>query len=112
MWNIHRAQRLFLFIQTTGTLGINGRVNETLGITSELKITSQAANFIKQILSFLIYGLSSIVRTLNQPSFHKWWMVRFEVEILASVGGFPVDMVASVISFLMTRTSERESHCL
>jgi hypothetical protein len=49
---IYRAQRLFLFIWMTATLGINNSVNETLGITVEL-ITSQATNFIKQILSFL-----------------------------------------------------------
>jgi hypothetical protein len=30
------------------------------------------------------------MQTLNENSFHMWWMVRFEVEIPASVGGFPV----------------------
>jgi hypothetical protein len=39
-------------------------------------------------LSFLAYGGSSIVKTLNQTLFHMWWMVRFEVEISAIVGGF------------------------
>jgi hypothetical protein len=42
-------------------------------------------------LSFLAYGGSSIVKTLDQTSFHMWWMVGVEVEVLASVGGFPVD---------------------
>jgi hypothetical protein len=49
----------------TATLGIDGRVNETLGITIELKITLQVAYFIEQIMSFLAYGGSSIVKTLN-----------------------------------------------
>jgi hypothetical protein len=31
------------------------------------------------------------VKTLNQTSFHMWRMVRFEVEVSASVGGFSVD---------------------
>jgi hypothetical protein len=44
-------------------------VNETLGINFELEIASQAADFINQILSFLAYGGSSIVKTLDQPSF-------------------------------------------
>jgi hypothetical protein len=56
MWDIHRAQRLLLFIETTATFGINDRVNETLGITVELEITSQAAAFFNQILFFLAYG--------------------------------------------------------
>jgi hypothetical protein len=64
IWNIHRDQRLFFFIRTT-TLGINNRVNETLRITVQLKNMSQATNFIKQILSFLAYGGSPVVKTLN-----------------------------------------------
>jgi hypothetical protein len=52
-----------LFIQTTAALGINDRVNETLAITVEIEITSQAVHFINQILSFLAYGGSSTVRT-------------------------------------------------
>jgi hypothetical protein len=39
----------------TATLGINDRVSETLGITIELKIMSQVANFINQILLFFIW---------------------------------------------------------
>jgi hypothetical protein len=57
-----------------------------LGITVELKITSQATNFINQILLFLAYGGSSIVKTLNQTSFHMQQMIRFEAEILARMG--------------------------
>jgi hypothetical protein len=34
-----------------------------LGITVELEITSQTADFFNQILSFLAYGGSSIVKT-------------------------------------------------
>jgi hypothetical protein len=52
-----------LFIQTTSTLGINDRVNETLGITIELEITSHAADFFNQFLSFLAYGRSFVVKT-------------------------------------------------
>jgi hypothetical protein len=71
MWDIlvHTAQRLLLSIQMTTTLGINDRVTETLGITAELEITSEVANFINQILSFLAYGGSSTVKILNQTSF-------------------------------------------
>jgi hypothetical protein len=36
-----RISEAFLFIRKTGTLGINNRVNETLGIAVELQITSQ-----------------------------------------------------------------------
>jgi hypothetical protein len=49
----------------TATLGIDDRVNETLGITVELKIPLQVSYFIEQILSFLAYGGSSVVKTLN-----------------------------------------------
>jgi hypothetical protein len=47
---------LLLFIQTTATLGINDRINETLRISVELELKSQAADFINKILSFLAYG--------------------------------------------------------
>jgi hypothetical protein len=49
----------------TATLGINKRINETLEIVVELELTSQAADFINRILSFLAYGGSSTVKTLN-----------------------------------------------
>jgi hypothetical protein len=75
----------------TATLGINDRVNETLMITVGLEFTSQTANFINQISSFLAYGESSAVKTLNQTSFHMRRMVRFEIEISANVGGFSVN---------------------
>jgi hypothetical protein len=32
-YGIYRAQKLFLFIWTTATIGINARVNDTLWIT-------------------------------------------------------------------------------
>jgi hypothetical protein len=54
-----------LFIQTAAIFGINDRVNETLGITIELEITSQAADFFNQILSFSAYGGSSIQHRQN-----------------------------------------------
>jgi hypothetical protein len=90
IWDLHRAQRLLLFIQTNATLRINDRVDVTLGITAELEITPQVADFFNQVLSFLAYGGSSIVKTLNQTSFHTRRMVRVEVEVSASVGWFPV----------------------
>jgi hypothetical protein len=43
---------------------MNDRVNETLGITVELKIASQAADFTKQIL-FLAYRGSSVLENLE-----------------------------------------------
>jgi hypothetical protein len=67
-------------------LGISDRVNETLGITIELKITSQASNFINQILSFLAYGGSSIVKILNQTSFYMQQMLDLKMK-------FPVDFL-------------------
>jgi hypothetical protein len=36
-----------------------------MGLTVELKITSQASNFIKQILLFLTYAGSSVLKKLN-----------------------------------------------
>lgn len=57
------------FIKTTATPEFNDRVNETLDVTLEQEFTSQIANFMKQILSFLAQGRSSIVTTLNQTSF-------------------------------------------
>jgi hypothetical protein len=62
---MHRAQRIFFCILMTATLGIDGRVNETLGITVELKITLQVAYFIERIVSFLACSGSCIVKTLN-----------------------------------------------
>jgi hypothetical protein len=73
----------------TATLGINDRGNETLGITVELEITPQAADFFNHILSFLAYGGSSVVKTLNQTFFHMLRLVTVEVEISASVYGVP-----------------------
>jgi hypothetical protein len=89
-----------LFIPTTATVGINDRVKETLGITVELKTTSQAADFFKQILWFLAYSGSSIVKTLDHTYFHMTWMVRVEVEISTSVGGFPVEFGGQCHPFL------------
>jgi hypothetical protein len=48
------------------------------------------------------------VKTLNETSFHMQRMIRFEVEILVSVGGFPVEFGGHVFSFLMTRTFKRD----
>jgi hypothetical protein len=59
-----------------------------LGIAVELEITSQVADFFNQIISFLAYGGSSIVKTLNQTSFHFRRMVGVEVQVSASVGWF------------------------
>jgi hypothetical protein len=46
------------------------QVNETLGITIKLIITFQVSNFIKQILLFLAYGGSSIVKNELNPFSH------------------------------------------
>jgi hypothetical protein len=54
-------QRLFPFIRMTATPGIRNLVNETLGITAELKIMSHATNIIIQNLPFL-----------------AWWKLYFE----------------------------------
>jgi hypothetical protein len=48
-YGLYTVQRLFLFIRPTATLGINNQVSESLGITVELKIMSQA-NFIKHLV--------------------------------------------------------------
>jgi hypothetical protein len=55
-------------------------------ITVELEITPQTPDFLSQILSFLAYGGSSVVKTLNQTSFHIRRMIRVEAEISANVG--------------------------
>jgi hypothetical protein len=112
IWDIHRALRIFLFIQTTATLSINDRVNETYGITVELKIISRAADFIKQILSCLTYGGSSIVMTLNQTSFHMRRMVRVEVELSASVGGFLVHFCGQWRPFPNDQNIQERNHTL
>jgi hypothetical protein len=103
-----QSQRLLLFIQTTATLGIHDRVNEALGITAELEITSQVTDFFNQILSFLGYGGSSVVKTLDQTSFHMQRMVGVVVVVSASVGWFPVVFGGQCsVSSLMTRTSRK-----
>jgi hypothetical protein len=67
-------------------------MTETLRITVEMEIPSQAANFFNQILLFLANCGSSFVKTCeSNTSFHMWLMVRVEVEVSASVGGFSVD---------------------
>jgi hypothetical protein len=77
----------------------SGLLCSTLRIAVELDITSQAADFFNQILSFLAYGGSSILKTPNQTSFHMCRMVRVEVELSASVGGFPVDFGGQCLPF-------------
>jgi hypothetical protein len=69
----------------------SNRVSETLGITGEMKTMSQATNFFNQILSFLAYGASPIVATLELYIFHLQRLVRFEIDVSASAGGFSVD---------------------
>jgi hypothetical protein len=51
IWDTHTAQRLLFSTQTTATLGINDRVNETLEMAVKLETTSQAADFFNQVLS-------------------------------------------------------------
>jgi hypothetical protein len=82
-----------------------------MGITVELETSSQAAVFINQNL-FLAYGGSSIVKILNQTSFHMWQMVRVEFEILASVGGFPVDFGGQCRLFPDDQNIKKGNHTL
>jgi hypothetical protein len=56
--------------------GVKTRFNENLEITAKLKIMSEVANFITQILELLACGRSSIVKTLNRCNF---WNVHFLV---------------------------------
>jgi hypothetical protein len=42
----HKVQRVCLFVWTEATLGINNRVNETLGMNFELKIRSRVTSLI------------------------------------------------------------------
>jgi hypothetical protein len=55
----------FSLIRMPATLGISNRVKESLRITVGLKIMCQDTKFIKQILCFLVYDGSCIVKTLN-----------------------------------------------
>jgi hypothetical protein len=80
VWDIHRAQRLFFFTRMTSALGVHNRVSETFEITVKLKITSEATNFITQILAFLKYCGSSFVKTLNWTFFRLRQIVRIELE--------------------------------
>jgi hypothetical protein len=74
------------------TLGVNDRVNKTLGICIKLKILFQSINLITQILSVLANGVGSVVETLDEPSFHMRWVFGFEVEVAACMSGLPVDL--------------------
>jgi hypothetical protein len=49
-YGIYRAQGLNLFARNIADFRFNNRVNETLRITVELKIVSEATNFLMQIL--------------------------------------------------------------
>jgi hypothetical protein len=80
-------QKAFHLYFNDCTLRINNQVNKTMGITIELKITSQVFVLIEQILSFLA---SSVAWILNCFCFDMR-IIKFEVEILAGVGGFPVN---------------------
>lgn len=59
--NKRGAKRLYLLLQMATTLGIKNRVSESLGITTELKNTSQVVSFIQQISSFLACSRNCIV---------------------------------------------------
>jgi hypothetical protein len=72
------------FFLTTTALGPDNRVNKTLGIATELKITSQVVYCNQQVSSFLAYGGSFIMKTVNNSSFDMWRVVRIEVKILAN----------------------------
>jgi hypothetical protein len=59
---MHRTQGLSLFARRIPVLRVNNGVNETLGITTQLKIASEVTNFIIEILALLAYGSSSFVK--------------------------------------------------
>jgi hypothetical protein len=70
MRELQRAKRFFLFSWMTSARGVNNRVFEAIGIaveamriTIKLKIMSESADFITQILSSLVYGASSFMKT-------------------------------------------------
>jgi hypothetical protein len=61
IWNIYRAQRLFLFLRTTTALGINDRVNETPGITVQLTIVSLCIN---RVICLFYFPLDLLIYTI------------------------------------------------
>jgi hypothetical protein len=109
---IHRAQRLFRFILKTATLGINYRDNETLRITIELKITSHAANFIKQNLSFLKMVEALLQRFWIKPLFI--WGGLLELNLRYRHGGWVSCRLWWIVSSLSwwPEHTEREPHSL
>jgi hypothetical protein len=78
-----------------------------LGITAELKITSQAADFIKQILSFSAYGGSCVVKTLNQTSLHMRGWLDLKLRYWPGWVGFLQTLVINVVPFLTNRRSRK-----
>jgi hypothetical protein len=55
----------YLFTLVTVALQVKNWINDASEITIQLKIVSEAANFITWILAFLAYGGSSFVKILN-----------------------------------------------
>jgi hypothetical protein len=47
-------------------------------------------NFHAEILLILTYGLGLTDKTQNDSPFHMMWVVGLEVQIMASIGKFPV----------------------
>jgi hypothetical protein len=82
-------------------LGIYNPVNETLGTTIELEITSQATNFIKQILSFLRYGGKSIVQKPSNSESYAPSSEAFRYLLLQNQGNILLCQVSQVITETM-----------
>lgn len=66
---------------------------------------SQNISFVRAVWLLLAYDSSSVIQALRNSSFHMWWMIRLEMEIMAGDFGFSVDLVSSVDPFLMTNMS-------
>jgi hypothetical protein len=97
----------------TTALRPDNRVNKTLGITIELKITSQVVYLNQQVLSFLAYGGSSLMKTANNSSFDMRRVVSIEVKISASVGRFFVDTLrTSLVRTRPKRDPQQTAHCV
>jgi hypothetical protein len=85
----------------------DNRVNKALEITAELKVTSQVV-YLQQVLPVLAYSDSSLKKTMSNYPSDMWWVVRIEINISASVGGFPINLRGQSRPFFITRTSRKE----
>jgi hypothetical protein len=100
-------------IHRSAALGIYDQVNEPFRVSVQLQIISHSADFFNQILWFLTYDGSSIVKTLGQTSFHMLRMVIVEIEVSASVGWLSADICGQRRLFPRDQNiKKRQSKCL